>query len=220
MRILRDPQIIRGFIYEEPIDEIPALTHFGEALCCRGHSRPPHVHTGYEFLYLVRGTCQWQAARTTFHQQMGDLFIAHPNEPHQTGPGANPENQHLWIGLQLERLGADGVRLARTLHRSGARLLAGFHEAEPLLDALLTQIMTMRPDRPEVVASLLHTFIALVTQRLKIITSKEKATKIPAMRPYSFTIQKVLVYMEKNLDRRLIRQNRSRAAGACGPSER
>ena len=54
MKVLRDPQIISGFVFENPVDELPELTHCGEALCCAGHHRAPHTHPVFEFLYLSR----------------------------------------------------------------------------------------------------------------------------------------------------------------------
>ncbi|CAN5686059.1 hypothetical protein BH09VER1_BH09VER1_03580 [soil metagenome] len=212
MRILRDRQIISGFIYEEPVDEIPALTHCGEALCCRGHSRPVHTHPGFEFLYLTRGVCHWQAAGATFRQTMGDLFIAHPKEPHQTGPTPNPENRHLWLGLRLETLGPDGAALARHLRRHGIRFLPGCHSVEPILSAIVRQIMTTRPQRAKVVASLLHAFISLVSQRLAMAEAADAVTTDCPVLPYSFAVQKAITYMGKNLDRRISLRDLAMAA--------
>ena len=47
MQVLRDPQIISGFAYENPVDDLPELTHCGEALCCEGHFLKPHTHPGF-----------------------------------------------------------------------------------------------------------------------------------------------------------------------------
>ena len=203
MKSLRDPQIISGFIYEEPVDEIPALTHCGEALCCHGHCRPSHAHVGYEFLYLCRGTCHWQASGSIYQQRMGDLFVAHPGEAHCTGSKPNPENRHLWLGLRLERFGPEAASLGREIRRRGIRLLSGCQEAEPLLNAIICQIMTLRPRRAEVVVSLLHSFVALVTQRLEIAASGNNEDSTTSVLPYSLPVQKAMAYMGKNLDRRI-----------------
>src|ERR1700761_2652988 len=121
MQVLRDPQIISGFIYEDPVNELPEITHCGEALCCRGHALPPHSHAGFEFLYLSRGSASWQMGEETYRQGMGDLLILPPGEIHRTGPSPNEENQHIWIGLRLDRWGAKGAALERQLPRSRLR---------------------------------------------------------------------------------------------------
>lgn len=203
MRILRDPQIITGFIYEEPVDEIAALTHCGDALCCRGHSRPSHTHRGFEFLYLARGACHWQIAGHTFQQSIGDLFIAHPGEPHQTGPTPNPECRHLWIGLCLEKFGPAGTRLAQELRRRRTHLLPGCHDVEPILNAIITQIMTLRLRRAEVVDSLLHALISLIRQQLTIAARGPAARSYRPALPYSAPVQKAIAYLSRNLDRRI-----------------
>jgi AraC-like DNA-binding protein len=202
VKVLRDPQMIRGFLYEEPVEEIPALTHCGEALCCRGHALPFHSHAGFEFLYLSRGICHWEVGNSAFRQTMGDLFIAHPGEPHRTGSKLNSENRHLWMGLRLEKIGPDGTRLAEELRRSQVRLLLGCHDAEPLLSAVISQIMTLRPHRAEVVAALLHALVPLISQRLALSRSRSQETTYPAL-PYSSAVQKTIAYMQKNLDRRI-----------------
>src|SRR5580700_4671424 len=168
MQVLRDPQIISGYIYEEPVGDLPQLTHCGEALCCQGHTLRSRAHEGFEFLYLSRGEASWRAAGHLYPQRKGEMFVAFPGEPHATGPRPNGENQHLWIGLKLERLGPEADRLARQLRRSGSRLLTDCYEAEPLLRAIIGQVVALRPRRTRVIRSLVDSFIALVGQRLEI----------------------------------------------------
>jgi len=201
MQVLRDPQIISGFIYEEPVAELPALTHCGEALCCLGHARPPHIHEGFEFLYLSRGAACWQAAGQLFQQRIGEMFIAFPGEPHATGPKGNSENQHIWIGLRLEGLGPAAVRLARQIRHAKVRLLSDCHEAEPLLRAIIGQVVALRPRRAKVIRSLVEAFIALVGQRLDI--ARHPSDVGAHVLPYTPAVQKALAYMRQNLDRRL-----------------
>src|SRR5215213_1849590 len=133
MKVLRDPQIISGFVYENPVDDLPQLTHCGEALCCDGHHRGPHSHPVFEFLYLSRGKATWRTQRELSEQAMGDLYIAYPNEKHGTGPRRNPENHHLWMGLELEALGREGHRLAARLRAARPRLVPQCQDVEPVL---------------------------------------------------------------------------------------
>jgi AraC-like DNA-binding protein len=212
MQVLRDPQIISGFIYEDPVTELPAITHCGEALCCRGHARPPHSHKGFEFLYLSRGTAHWQASGHSYVQRMGDIFIAHPNKLHSTGPKTNPENLHIWLGLRLEGFGPGGERLARQIQRADVRILPDCHEVEPLLRAIIGQVVTMRRQRAQVVRALIDAFIALLEQRL--VYSQDPTYRSVRALPYSPAVQKALAYMKQRLDHRLPLQDLAGAATA------
>ena len=201
MQVLRDPQIISGFIYEEPVIELPAFTHCGEALCCRGHTRPPHTHEGFEFLYLSRGAASWRAAGQLYQQRIGEMFIAYPREPHATGPKANSENQHIWIGLRLESLGPAAVKLARQIRRANVHLLSDCQDAETILRAIVGQVVALRPRRERVIRALVDAFVALVGQRLDIASNPPDVGA--HVLPYTLGVQKALAYMRRNLDRRL-----------------
>ena len=200
MKVLRDPQIISGFLYDSPVDELPALTHCGEALCCRGHHRKPHSHPAFEFLYLARGRASWRAGGEVTTMAKGDLYIAYPGEKHGTGPMPNPENHHLWVGLKLDRLGPAAGRLAAELRRSRVRSLTGCPEVEPVLRGLVAQVVAHHPRRQEAVTAYLELFITLVTQRL---AAGERHTPAPSALPYSYAVQRAVAYMEQQLDRRL-----------------
>lgn len=201
MKVLRDPQIISGFVFEHPVDELPEVSHCGEALCCAGHHRAPHSHPTFEFLYLSRGRATWRAHGKTAVQNMGDLYIAYPGEKHGTGPRRNPENHHLWVGVDLGRLGADGARLAARLRREQPHLVTGCDEVEPVLRALVRQVVAQRARRAETILACLHLFIALLEQRLDAGVGGPP----PASRrlPYSHAVQKALDYLQQNLERRL-----------------
>lgn len=200
MKVLRDPQIISGFVYENPVDDLPALTHCGEALCCRGHHRKPHSHPAFEFLYLARGSASWRADGETTTMAMGDLYIAYPGEKHGTGPVSNPENHHLWAGLKLEQLGPTATRLAAELRRKRLRALTGCPEVEPVLRGLVAQVVSNHPERRQAILAYLELFLTLVSQRLH---SGERRTSTPTALPYSYAVQRAVAYMEQQLDRRL-----------------
>jgi AraC-like DNA-binding protein len=200
MKVLRDPQIISGFVYENPVDDLPSLTHCGEALCCRGHHRKPHAHAGFEFLYLARGQATWKADGIVTTQAMGDLYVAYPHEKHGTGPVPNPENHHLWVGLKLDRLGGAAPKLAAELRKQRVRSLTGCPEVEPVLRGLVAQVVANQPGRREAIEAYLALFITLVRQRLK---SGERRAPVPTALPYSHAVQRAVAYMEQQLDRRL-----------------
>jgi len=74
MKIIRESTHISGFLYDQPVGELPALTHCGETLCAREHKIAPHAHPGFEFHYLSRGSYGWRVGRETTDQHMGDIF--------------------------------------------------------------------------------------------------------------------------------------------------
>lgn len=201
MQVLRDPQIISGFIYEEPIEELPGLTHCGEALCCRGHTLASHAHPAFEFLYLSRGEAHWQDCAGQHAQRIGELFVAYPNMAHATGPERNPENQHVWIGLRLGQFGPEGRRLSRELLASGVRVLPGCQEIEPILRAIVGQVVAFRPQRASTAQALIGALISLIRQRLATMKAASRVT--PAPLPYSMPVQRSLGYMRQHLDRRI-----------------
>jgi len=201
MKVLRDPQIISGFVFENPVDELPELSHCGEALCCAGHYRAPHSHPVFEFLYLSRGRATWRTHGETAEQTMGDLYIAYPGERHGTGPRRNPENHHLWMGVDLDRLSREGRRLAARLRAERPRLVPGCQEVEPVLRTLVRQVVADRPRRTEVILSSLRLFISLLDQQLDGRTSAK--TPAEPRLPYSHGVQKAMDYLHQNLQRRL-----------------
>jgi AraC-like DNA-binding protein len=200
MHVLRDPQIISGFIFEEPVESIPALTHCGEALCCRGHIVPPHTHSGFEFLYVARGSATWHVAGNRFEHAMGQIFIAYPGEIHSTGP--NPEMFEFWIGLDLERLGFEGRQLARRILSERKRLLTDCTEVELVLRLIIQQVIALRSRRAGVVRTLLQSLVALLAQKLSEPPNASLASRKSVL-PYSYSVQKTVDFMKQNLDRRL-----------------
>jgi AraC-like DNA-binding protein len=167
-------------------------------LCCAGHHRGPHAHAGFEFLYLSRGRATWRAAGETVTQQMGDLYIAYPGEKHGTGAKKNPENHHLWMGVDLPRLGADGARLAARLRAERPRLVAGCDELESVLRTLIRQVVAQRTRRAEAILASIRLFALLLEQRLEAGDSA-----IARRLPYSHGVQKAMDYLQQNLERRL-----------------
>ena len=202
MQVLRDPQIISGFVYENPVDDLPELTHCGEALCCDGHHLKAHSHTGFEFLYLTRGQATWKAAGETTVQRMGDLYVAYPGEAHGSGAKGNPESQHLWLGIDLEIYGADAKRLAKRLRRLKPRLVSGCDEVEPVLRSFMRQIVSPRSRRTEAIRACVAMFVTLLEQRLDTLEGRAETPSKPHL-PYSYGVQKAVAYLRQNLQERL-----------------
>ncbi len=188
-----------GFYHEDPISGFTTLTHCGDALCARGHWLPPHRHRGFEFLCLARGSIRWSAGGKVFLQRMGDVFVVRPGEWHATASPSKEETHQLWIGLDLDRLGTEGKRLARLLRSRRVRLLSGGPVLESTLRAIVQQIVIPRSRRSAVVRTFIGAFMALIEQA---IVEKERPTDV-AVFPYSYSVQKVIAYLDRHIDRRV-----------------
>jgi AraC-like DNA-binding protein len=188
-----------GYVFDQPVIELPALTHCGEALCTRGHYVPPDRHTAFEFHYLSRGGYSWQIGRETVDHAMGDISVFYPNELHSTGPRADQEIYLFWIGLHLAQLGPEGKRLATLLRRKKCRILTRCHEVEPILRGLISQVTKHRPFRSETILTYLQTFIALIHQRALSGDSGSDSSQVP----YSRSIRKAIDYLEEHPNRRI-----------------
>ena len=124
MKIHRYPhEYISGFHYEDPVTEIPLITHCGEACCMPGLNLKPHRHFGFEFIYLASGKMDWKVGGQTFAQSGGDLFVAYPDELHESDCPSREQTYQHWIGLHLGDLGAAGNRLIRLLGRDQVRIV-------------------------------------------------------------------------------------------------
>lgn len=201
MKILRDHVFLSGFLYENPLGNLPAVTHCGEALCAMGHEVGRHRHPGFEILYLSRGTAHWHAGGPPIRQQMGDLVVFYPGEWHATHGKAAEETHQLWIGLELDTLGPEGRRLGKLLRAKKVRLLKGCHEAEPILRAIVGQIARNLPNQRDVVLAYLKVLIAVLEQQSNAI-SHETTARLPSL-PYSYAVQKAVLYLQMHLDRRV-----------------
>lgn len=215
MKVIRESTHISGFLYEQPVSELPALTHCGEALCARGHAVGTHRHEGFEFHYLSRGgPFVWEIGEVPLPHHTGEISVTYPREIHRTGPDRYPETHFLWLGLRLNELGVEGKRLARRLMSTRCRLVHGCEEIEPLLRGLIAQVVGRRPKRAAVIRAYLMTFIALVEQRLDT-GRPEREERVPLL-PYSHATLKAVAYLEKNLERRIPLSELAAAASCRG----
>ncbi len=201
MKVFRDPRLVSGYVYEHPVADLPELTHCGEALCAAGHHLAPHVHSGFEFMLVSRGEARWWAAGKTLLQRPGDLYIAYPGEPHGTGRQRNPENQQVWIGVELEGLGRTGRALADRLRRDKPRLISGCENLEPALRGIVRQVVSPRPRRTQVITGWIRTLIELIEQRLD--QENDRGAESVSLDPLSPGVQRALSYLERNLEHRV-----------------
>ncbi|WP_345784006.1 AraC family transcriptional regulator [Synoicihabitans lomoniglobus] len=162
----------------------------------------PHEHTGFEFMYLSRGQARWRAGGQTLVQQPGELYLAYPRERHGTGAKRNTENQQLWVGLDLDAFGADGRRLAARLRRDHPRILRGCDNIEPVLRAVVRQVVTKQPRRTAAIRSLLRTFLVLVEQKLDTVDAGAANAEEPVL-PHSYGVRQALAFLARNLQRRV-----------------
>ena len=201
MKVFRDPRLVSGYVYEHPAADLPELTHCGEALCGTGHHLSLHAHSGFEFMFISRGEAQWLAAGESVLQRPGDLYIAYPGESHGTGRRRNQENQQVWVGVELDGMGAAGRALAERLRRDKPRLVSGCENLESALRGIVRQVVSPRPRRTQVITMWIRTLIELLEQRLD--QEVDNAGETGTLMPLSPGVQRALSYLERNLERRV-----------------
>ena len=162
------------------------------------------MRTCFEFLYLSRGRATWQAQTAKRRSRTwATFYIAYPDEKHGTGPRRNPENHHLWLGVDLDRVGSVKAprRLATRLREERPRLISAAQDVEPVLRTLVRQVVANRARRTEVILSCLRLFITLLDQQLDAGTPADGLAE-PRL-PYSHGVQKAVDSVDQNLQRRL-----------------
>lgn len=209
MKALRHHQMISGYFLERPVAAIPAILHCGEALCSRRHELQPHMHDGFEFVYISRGHAFWRVRGQAIQQRMGDLLVTYPREQHATAREPGVEFHLLWIGLDLDRLGREGRRLAAALRARDVTLLQHCHEMEGVMRGIFTQAATPRPLRAGVIRQYLGTFMRLLEQQLQLAGVTAAGAGV-----YSPATDRALEFMHANLDRRTpLRELAGRSTG-------
>jgi AraC-like DNA-binding protein len=199
--IIRDKGVISGFRYENPIPELPSLTHCGEVFCDSSHALEPHSHRSYEFHYMVHGTAYWKIGDFGQTFTEGGLLWSLPGLTHRSTPQSHSEYHHLWIGLHLRELGREGQELDRELRayaREGSFILDNGRSVEPILRALILQISSPRKRALETCVSYIQTFVALMRQ---LVAERGEARGEP--RPYCYPVQKALEYMRSHVHDRI-----------------
>lgn len=203
-----------GFYHENPVRSCPALTHCGDALCSIGHEVAPHQHRGFEFLCLARGELVWQVKKRTFTHQTGAVFVARPGEMHFSAAASLVETHQLWVGLDLERAGGGGRKLAQYLSSGKVRFFPSSPAFESLIRAIVQQVVVSLPRQSSVVRALVSAMIELIEQAVVL---REEPSAAPIL-PYSYGIQKVLAYLDGNLHRRVSLRELAAVAAMRQPS--
>ena len=210
MKVIQDPRLTSGFLYESPLADLPAVTHCGEAVTKPDHRMEPHSHLGFEFMYVCRGRYSWAIGRHSYRQSAGDIFVAFPGQLHRTAAVQHASSHQLWLGIQLERLGSEGENLAQLLRGSRAHLITGCAEAEPLLRGLVMQSVRAGQRRSLVAQAYLLTLVRVLAQRIDS-TGRDNTETVGV--PYSYPVLKALHLMRENLSVRITLVDLARASG-------
>jgi len=179
------------------------------------HQLADHIHPVFEIILLTRGRARWAVEGKTYVQEPGDLYVTFPDQVHGTGPHPNPENQHLWIGLDLAGFSRSGARLGRLLKEKGMHLYRGGAEMEPLLRGVISQAISQKRGCEEVARRYLETLVALFLQQIHSAKRDPPSEVVPQSLP----IQRCLAYMEQHLDQRLSLDALSRVAAIRSKSD-
>ncbi|HLL90914.1 MAG TPA: AraC family transcriptional regulator [Tepidisphaeraceae bacterium] len=212
MQVIRDPSLTSGFVYENPLPDLDAVTHCGEAVTTARHAIPTHRHTGFEFMYVCRGAYTWASGQREYAQGVSDLFVAFPGDPHRTADRPHPPCHQLWLGVRLDRLGDDGAALASRLTRERRHVVQRCPEVEPILRGIVQQAVRPGAGRAAVAAAYLTVLVRVIAQRLADGDAAGAGPERPGVR-YSYPVLKALHLMAAHLDRRLTLAELAHATG-------
>jgi len=199
MRLFRDPEVEVGFTLEQPFVGFPGVTHCGEAHCSNQHFVPMHTHIGIEVMYLVFGSTTWRVNTEAVKQSAGELCIVGPHIPHGTSPEhAHPRFKALYVGLNLNALGAMGLSLGQYLSKESVYHLGTLPEAEAVLRGIFRRTMVTENTDHRVLWKLVELLGALLEERLRLGASGSYARRI-----FSLPIEKAIHYLGLHLERRV-----------------
>jgi AraC-like DNA-binding protein len=203
MDIIRDPGVISGFRFENPLADLPALTHCGEAFAGPSHVVSPQVHPAFEFHYMVQGSIHWRIERAVHPLREGEVSWTPPDLEHESMAAHRDEHHVLWIGIKLEQLGPEGAELARELKGLAARHVYVFpvpRDVELVLRGILLQVVDRRGRTREACEQYLRLFATLLLQALEAQKSGDAPRDV---RPYCYSVIRALQYMQEHLDERI-----------------
>jgi len=200
--VSRDKEVITGFAIERPFPEVPNIMHCGEALCSRQHRVPWHEHAGIELMYLMHGTVTWELTDTIVRQGAGELFIAGARQRHRTAPGSHPEFKAFYLGLDLEKLGEEGRRLAERLKSRTAWLLPDAQAMEGVMRGVFQHALDTSSGW-RVPQGFAHLLLMQIEERLENGLDADGTVPRPQRRVYTEPVQKVIYHLERTLTRRV-----------------
>lgn len=111
--------------------------------------------------------------------------------------------------MDLRHLGGSGQALADRIAQRNEPLVECGQEIEPLLRALVRQVVRIRPHRAAVVRALAGCIVETILQAMEATREDEPI--------YSYPVAKVLEFMDRHLERSLSIDELTRIAG-CGAS--
>ncbi len=214
MNIARDLGVISGFRIQEPIAGWPVLMHCGEAHCSRSHSPGEDTHPVFEFTYLAQGDLMIDTDRFPVHLSAGDMFIAHPNQPHSWKGNNHPPFHQFWLAVQVDALGNAGVVLDQLLRTTHCQVIRQCNEVETVLRGMVRWLLGGRPSPKDVTTAYLNLFVELLCTRLG--ETSRIAGEAPPI-PYSYEVQKAVRYLQENLRRRVTLEELSHISGYTPP---
>jgi len=211
MRIDHAPSFISGFQLVSPAEDLPWLSHCGDAHCARWHSVRWHTHPTTELLYIVGGRLVMSydddARRTTATD--GDLLITPAHTPHRWAQRQLSDYHLLWVNVDLPALGWNR-QLIRQLSARPYRLLSRCYELEWVLRGIMRQVVSRPPMFSAVLHQQLRTLSLLVQQRLGMAAMPSGGQSGGL---FSVPVEKAIRFMRENLTRRLALTDLAHAAG-------
>lgn len=110
---------------EQPIPDLPQLTHVGHCYGPGDTEVERHYHLGFEFVYIVNGPGLLSAGTTerAVHVDDDDLIVTPPKVDHDFRLAAE-RTEYYWLGVQT----TSEIGLSRLHSRSPGRLMNDTHD--------------------------------------------------------------------------------------------
>lgn len=194
------PTVLTGFGFNDPLERVPELSHCGNVDCTRRHFVDWHTHRCFEFTYYVSGSDGLRVGHDVHQLNTADIAFTLPHERHRSEPALANAHHLVWMGVDVDAFGQVGARLSAALRSYHGRAVPRCYDVEPIMQAVVRQVVAQGPLCESVVRELLRGFILMMTQQIQVLTSRTPARSIA---PYSIMVQTVVRFMRENVDRRL-----------------
>ena len=138
----------------------------------------PHIHTAYEFIYIVGGEGSVFSRGIEYKLSQGDILVIEPNTEHEGS--AHPENpfELFFMGYDLSQrtMGADQVvssvdqiflRLYQTYtNKAHFPIIRDHHDIDQILFKVMDEINDRQPCREEIIKTYLSEIFILMIRNL------------------------------------------------------
>lgn len=156
--------LLAGFHYEQD-SRFPELIHCGEQWMPQDFQVGPEAHQGWEFYYMVHGTCDWEALGKTHSVSTGQMLVIPTGISHRMRPGIHAKHHALYAGINMETIWRRHPSLRLSWEGKKVVLFQKAEEAYPAFRQLIHEVSVERSLR-ETALQLCIDLLAIEVTRL------------------------------------------------------